>query len=581
MDTAHFVIDKPQRWDSSFDPDMSEADVNRLLEIRPFCEMDPGKFSKRTPLRGIIKNDTRIRRYKDGEIMVRAGDYGSSAFLVLSGHARVVLNPGLPATMLGRRKSERKGLFEIVAQLWTNPADPEVRTAKELEQDAGVTARSSGKGAGVFLQDVPRILDEHKTATMSPGDFFGEIAALSRSARTATIFAVGDATELLEVRWQGLRDLLRFDDHLRQHIDRIYRERTMAAHLREIPIFKRLNDEQLQRVIEQTQFGTYGDYDWSGDYKRLAKERLAKADKHSPEKETIIGQEGDYPNGVLLIRSGFARLSQKFGHGHRTLTYLSAGSEFGLREIAHNWAKKDAVPFQQTLSVIGYTHVLVVPTAVMEEVVLPTVPADELPQLFTSEELAGAQQSETQRKLDAGAKIGPEFMEFLTESRYFNGTSTMLIDLDRCTRCDDCVRACASTHGGNPRFLRDGPISGRIMVANSCMHCADPVCLIGCPTGAIHRGQVGGEVVVNQATCIGCSICSNNCPYDAIRMVEIRQEDGAFMVDKDMRPILKATKCDKCSDQIGGPACERSCPHGAMRRIDMNNLDAFANWLNR
>ena len=577
MDTVHFVIDKPQRWDSSFDPEMSEEAVNRLLGIRPFSEMDVTKFSKRTPLRGILKNDTRIRRFKNGEIIVRAGDYGSSAYLVLSGHARVVLNPGLPASMLGRRKSQRKGLFEIVAQLWTNPRDPEVRTQAELVQDTGVKARSGTKGAGVFLQDVPRILDEHKTAMMSAGDFFGEIAALSRTTRTATIFAVGGETELLEIRWQGLRDLLRFDDHLRHHIDRIYRERTLATHLREIPIFKKLNDEQLKRVIEQTQFGTYGDYDWSGDYKRLAKEG-----KHTPEKETIIAQEGDYPNGVVLIRSGFARLSQKFGHGHRTLNYLGAGCEFGLREIAHNWRQRtDAVPFQQTLRVIGYTHVIVVPTPVMEEVVLPTVPEGDLPALFTPGELSETEISDTTRKLDAGAKIGPELMEFLTENRYFNGTSSMVIDLERCTRCDDCVRACATTNEGNPRFLRHGQISGRIMVANSCMHCADPVCLIGCPTGAIHRGQVGGEVLVNQSTCIGCSICSNNCPYEAIRMVEIREEDGAFMVDKDMKPIVKATKCDKCSDQIGGPACERSCPHGALKRMDMNNLDAFARWLHR
>ncbi len=574
MDTAHFVIDKPERWDSSFDPDMTEADVNRLLEIRPFSEMNSGKFSKRTPLRGILKNDARIRRFKNGEIIVRAGDYGSSAFLVLAGNARVVLDPGLPVSLLGRRKSQDKSLFQIVAQLWTNPRDPEVRTPAELEQDAGV--KVGGEFKGVFLQDVPRILDEHLTATMSPGDFFGEIAALSRSARTSTIFAVGDATEMLEIRWQGLRDLLRFDDHLRHHIDRIYRERTLATHLREIPIFRRLNDEQLKRVIEQTQFGTYGDYDWSGDYKRLVKEGT-----RSPEKETIIAQEGDYPNGVVLIRSGFARLSQKFGHGHRTLNYLSAGSQFGLREIAHNWAHKDTVPFQHSLRVIGYTHVIVVPAPVMEEIVLPTVPRDQLPEFFTPAELAGTEQSESQQKLDAGAKIGPELMEFLTENRYFNGTSTMVIDMERCTRCDDCVRACASANEGNPRFLRHGQTTGRIMVANSCMHCADPVCLIGCPTGAIHRGQTGGEVVVNQATCIGCSICSNNCPYEAIRMVEIREEDGAFMVDKDMKPIVKATKCDLCSDQLGGPACERSCPHGALKRMDMNNLDSFAKWLQR
>lgn len=574
MDTSHFVIERPQRWDRQFDSEMTETDVNRVLEVRPFSEMDPGKFSKRTPLNAILLNDARIRRFKNGQIIVRAGDYGSSAFLVLSGHARVVLNPGLPDKMLGRRKSQSKSLFQIVAQLWTNPRDPEVRTAAEL--DEGTALKLDNKGKGVFLQDVPRILDEHKTATMSAGDFFGEIAALSRAPRTATIFAVGDQTELLEIRWQGLRDLMRFDNHLRHHIDRIYRERALATHLREIPIFRKLTDEQLKRVIEQTQFGTYGDYDWSGDYKRMAKDGT-----RAVEKETLIAQEGDYPNGVVLIRSGFARLSKKFGHGHRTLNYLGAGSQFGLREIAHNWAHKDTVPFQHSLRVIGYTHVIIVPTPVMEEVVLPTVQMDELPELLTPEELAGAAESATQRQLDAGAKIGPELMEFLTENRFFNGTSTMVIDLERCTRCDDCVRACATTNENNPRFLRHGPISGRIQVANSCMHCADPVCLIGCPTGAIHRGQVGGEVLVNQATCIGCSICANNCPYEAIRMVEIRKEDGAFMVDKDLKPIVKATKCGKCSDQIGGPACERSCPHGALKRMDMNNLDAFARWLHR
>jgi hypothetical protein len=34
----------------------------------------------------------------------------------------------------------------------------------------------------VFLQDLPRVLDEHRTEQMTAGDFFGEIAALSRMA---------------------------------------------------------------------------------------------------------------------------------------------------------------------------------------------------------------------------------------------------------------------------------------------------------------------------------------------------------------------------------------------------------------
>ena len=158
----------------------------------------------------------------------------------------------------------------------------------------------------------------------------------------------------------------------------------------------------------------------------------------------------------------------------------------------------------------------------------------------------------------------------------------MLIDMDRCTRCDDCVRACASTHDNNPRFLRNGPIQNNIMVAHACMHCEDPVCMIECPTGAIHRDLEGGQVVINDQTCIGCSVCANNCPYNAIRMVEIRHRDGDFIRDdKKHAPIVKATKCDLCSDQIGGPACQSACPHDALIRMDMRDVQQLTDWYTR
>ena len=71
------------------------------------------------------------------------------------------------------------------------------------------------------------------------------------------------------------------------------------------------------------------------------------------------------------------------------------------------------------------------------------------------------------------------------------------------------------------------------MVANACMHCADPVCMIGCPTGAIHRSELGGMVVINDDTCIGCATCANSCPYNNIRMVEIGDLDGTPLMDPD------------------------------------------------
>jgi len=120
-----------------------------------------------------------------------------------------------------------------------------------------------------------------------------------------------------------------------------------------------------------------------------------------------------------------------------------------------------------------------------------------------------------------------------------------------------------------------------LMIANACMHCADPVCMIGCPTGAIHRESFAGQVIINPVTCIGCKACFNNCPYEAIRMVDIRDERGVFVVDQELKPISKATKCDLCVENRGGPACERACPHGALARINLNNLDALARWLKR
>jgi len=573
------TIERPQRWDAAFDPVMTPADVDRLLAIPPFSQMEPEKFPRRTPLREILLHDTSIRRYRKGEIIVRQGDYGTSAFLILSGVTRVVLKPDLPPALLGRRPGVKKGLFRTLAQLWSNSRPPESFKRKQLRQDAGVGARQNeNEEVRIFLQDVPRVLDQHRTEEMTAGDVFGEIAALSRMPRTSTIFAASDEAELLEIRWQGLRDLMRCDDQLRQHINKVYRERALASYLRATPLFRKLSKEQLAQVAEQVEFATWGDYDWSGEYKRLA-----QAGSVRPEKEPVIIQEGDYPNGVVLLRAGFARVSQKFGSGERTLNYIGAGQLFGLQEIAHNWRQpQQPVNAQFTLRGIGYTHVLIVPTRVLEEIVLPSLPASELPPLVASTTPGpGGVSVETLSQKQGREKVGADVLEFLTENRFFNGTAAMAIDLDRCTRCDDCVRACASTHDNNPRFLRHGPSSGRLMIANACMHCADPVCMIGCPTGAIHRESFAGQVVINPATCIGCKACFNNCPYDAIRMVDIRDESGEFMLDQELKPISKATKCDLCVENHGGPACQRACPHGALARIDLNDLSSLTDWLKR
>ena len=106
-------------------------------------------------------------------------------------------------------------------------------------------------------------------------------------------------------------------------------------------------------------------------------------------------------------------------------------------------------------------------------------------------------QKRSQEEESNADSIEPGMLEFLVERRFMNGSATMLIDLDNCVRCDECVVACANAHNNNPRFNRHGPRYDHYMVANACMHCADPVCMIGCPTGAIHRASAEGQVIIN------------------------------------------------------------------------------------
>lgn len=576
METETIAIPRPKRWDIPFSEEregdrlVTDEDVDRLLGLSPFCDLDIAGFKKSLPLRSILKNDTRFLDCETGDIVIREGDWGNSAFFILSGSVRVELassGSSLSANILGRGESRKKSFFQVLSQLWSNHKEPEFRDP-DVWQSSKTLSRGTGENTRIYLEDVSAVLNEIQTARIEAGQWFGEIAALGRTPRVATVFAE-TPSEILEIRWQGLRDIMRNDRNgsLKNYIEEVFRSRALASFLRNLPIFRDVSEEQMEELVARAEFESYGNYDSAKPFSSSKKEG-----SHAPvEDEPIIAREGHHNDSVILIRNGLARVSRKHYHSQRTLSYLMPGQAFGLQEAFQSWDTKSTIPLSATLSAIGYLNVVRIPVTLIEEFVFQEGRTDNFALLGGEQNL---------EKIDR-QKIDDDLMDFLVDRRFVQGTATMMIDMDRCTRCDDCVQACASTHDNNPRFIRHGPMHSHFMITTACMHCVDPVCMIECPTGAIHRNLEHGEVVINDSTCIGCMRCANNCPYNAISMVEIRDKNGNFLVDEQSRPLMKATKCDLCVDQLGGPACQRACPHDALTRVDMRDVAGLGEYLNR
>jgi len=293
------------------------------------------------------------------------------------------------------------------------------------------------------------------------------------------------------------------------------------------------------------------------------------------------------------VRSGFVRVTRRYNHGEKTVAYLGKGQTYGMAELHHNTTLDSAqfrdhhLNYQHTLYAVGYVDILAIPTPTVESIVIPKLDSLDIQALET--ELSGLKPDDRWDTKEDGA-----MMEFLLDQRAINGTAAMFIDLNRCTQCDDCIRACATTHDNNPRFIRQGPKQDGIQLTHACMHCVDPLCMIGCPTGAIQRNTVGKQVVINEYTCIGCSTCADNCPYENIQMVELRDRNGDFQpgtrldaelgmvrVSPTEAPLLKATKCDLCETLSTGPSCVNACPHDALVRADMTDPEVIFNWIDR
>lgn len=559
---SELLEERNRRWDEPFgDEPLDAATVQHILSLPAFADVDPSEFQSWLPLDQIIANDGRLRRLMPGEVILRKGDYGNSLFVILEGGVLAVPSR-IDAS--GQTSKSVASWRRSLGQLLARATPPEFRATRRRWRGRSQATLSLASPSELGKLDIDDVKKRYPTIALQAPDVFGELAALTGSRRIATVIAAEEDTLLFELRWQGVRDIRTWSTPFRQRIDKLYRERGLVGRLRECPLFSHLSKDALDDLARESLFETYGNADWMHRFKRARQIDLSRV----IEQETLIAGQGDHVDGLLLINRGFARVTERVDYGEQATDHLSVNDVFGLDEIAAIAAGEVGVVLRASLRAIGYVDIVRIPTKLVCKYVLPGLPIH----LRRDQRIRSSEEPEKM-------KIQQEMMDFLVDNRFINGENAMVVNLDRCVGCDDCVRACATAHDNNPKFRRHGFSYHNAMVANACMHCTDPVCLVGCPTGAIHREEGSGTVVINDGTCIGCATCANACPYDNIKMVDIRDSTGAFLLDSKGETISRASKCDLCIDQLTGPACVQACPHDALIRIDIRDSRKLLAWL--
>ncbi|MEM1203599.1 MAG: cyclic nucleotide-binding domain-containing protein [Acidobacteriota bacterium] len=388
-----------------------------------------------------------------------------------------------------------------------------------------------------FLASVDHPLPKGKGTVLGKGELLGEIGAMSGWPQSVTARTVGQC-RLVQIRVAALRLMKRRSRSLKERLDRLYRRRALTAQLRSTPLFQNLGTLQLEALKESVE--------------------LVSLDPGE-----VAVREGDPVDALYLVRSGFLRVDQRLGDGDLVVTYLSKGMTLGELEVMVEGVGR----WETTATSVEFAELVKVPLEVLKGTLAA---APEMEEMLWNGAVARLQEIGQSRR-DVSRS---ELTRTALDTGLVQGHSILLLDLSLCTRCDDCVRGCADTHGGRPRFVREGQKIDNLLVPRSCYHCRDPVCLVGCPTGAIHRaGTRGSDVAavvdIDDGLCIGCGTCANNCPYDAIVMHDTGDQWPDDMVPTALRGEARrvASKCDLCHSTGHDPACVSNCPQGCAFRV--------------
>jgi CRP-like cAMP-binding protein/Fe-S-cluster-containing hydrogenase component 2 len=453
------------------------------------------------------------RRYAKGDTILRVGEYSDTAFYLKEGIVEIKMAPaaGDKAPVVVGQGPRPKDVDKAIAA-----------QAIQAVHRSGLSADGT-----VILSDMPDLAMGNRTL-LEPGELFGEINALARYALSSDVVAYTDVV-CLAIRTPALRALFKQPElaAFKEQVDNRYRKRTLGAHLRQVDLFAGLSDPMIERLRQTAELLSF-------------------------EPGAVIVPQDAPADAFYLVRGGYVKVAVRTGAHDLSITYLRKGDYAGEISLLLD------EPWPFSLEALEYVELVRIGRDAFQAVV-QSAPGVE--QKLWSEVV--------HRLKERGAAVrnplASQYLQMAMDTGLIHGESVMLIDMNLCTRCDDCVRACASTHGGTPRFIREGNNYRHWMVPNACYQCSDPACLVGCPTGAITRPLGTREVTINPDVCIACHNCSRRCPWNNI--IEVPFESPVVKKQVDL-----PTKCDQCIGREDGPACVQICPHGALTRISFKDM---------
>jgi CRP-like cAMP-binding protein/Fe-S-cluster-containing dehydrogenase component len=479
-------------------------------------------------------NSVLRRTFKAGEVVCKEGEHGASAFYIEKGRVEVRIQSSLNhvKSRKGKGDNVNKGLFGLVRRFTTGLAS---RTEDSREGE--------GKERYIHIDAPVALKYGDPVAQLKAGDLFGEMTCMNSYPRSATVRALEDCT-MLEIQ-RNVLYIIQRNKKSRALLEQTYRTRSIDTHLRSVDVFASLlkDDKQFEDFVTYLR-------------DRVELMRLPPGQ--------VIFKQNDPADHFYLVRIGFVKVSQKRAGGERVLTYVGPGGYIGEIGLMAN------IP---EISAMAPAGVRVATCTALDHVDLVRISGEDFQEILTrfpgvKEHLVKIAEDRLKQNEADRKKVETESLGTFLEQGLMNAKSLLVIDLERCTRCDECTKACADSHDGVTRLIRDGLRFDKYLVASSCRSCLDPYCMVGCPVNSIKRRSTGEMIIEDH--CIGCGKCSENCPYGNINMhpFEEKREDPRNPGKKIPVVQMKATMCDLCSGLDGQPSCVYACPHDAAFRFE-------------